>query len=54
MSCDYFYRIYQNQSIGRELTAPDTYCKVTLSLKNNDMIKSHRFKYRINKFKAVT
>ena len=48
--------LYQNQSIGRELTAPDTNCiysKVTLSLKMNDMIKSYRFWHRINKFKTV-
>ena len=48
--------LYQNQSIGRELTAPDTNCKyskVTLSLKKSDMIKSDRFWHRIIKFKTV-
>ena len=37
------YNFYQNQSIGRELTAPDTNCKVNLSLKKSDMIKRDRF-----------
>ena len=54
----YMIHLYQNQSIGRELTAPDTNCitiysKVTLSLKKSDMIKSDRFWHRINKFKTV-
>ena len=31
--------LYQNQSIGRELTASDINCEVTLSLKTSDMIK---------------
>ena len=34
---------YQNQSIGRELTASDINCEVTLSLKTSDMIKIDRF-----------
>ena len=35
--------LYQNQSIGRELTASDTNCNVTLSLKTSNMIKMDRF-----------
>ena len=35
--------LYQNQYIGRKLTAPDTVYMVTLSLKKSDMIKSDRF-----------
>ena len=48
--------LYQNQSIGRKFTAPDTNCiysKVTLSLKKSDMIKSDRFWHLTYKFKTV-
>ena len=45
---------YQNQSIGRELTASDINCEVTLSLKTSDMIKIDRFWHQINTFKTVT
>ena len=39
--------LYQNQSIGMELTASDTNCNVTLSLKTSNMIKMDRFWHRI-------
>ena len=37
---------YQNQSIGRELTASDINCEITLSLKTSDMIKRQKIRPR--------